>query len=126
MVLEKKSFDAIAVFFGLVVILLAMVSFSLDYTGWLFPAVAILGGLILIFELNFKKANFIPIHNLKNWGTMQYITMIIAALSIIVGIVNIPSLYFAVAQASWFKLMTGFVLLMVGLFIIIEWYSNKK
>ena len=121
MVLEKKSMDIIAIFFSLMFIAFGLISFGLDWTNWLVPFASISGGLILILEVQIKK--LFPLHNLRKLSSMQYVTLTLAVISFINGIVSLPIIDWKV---DFLQQIGGFILIMVGIFIFAEWFSNKK
>ena len=128
MTLEKESLGLIIGVYLLAFIYLisGFVGFSLDYSGWFYPILLTSGALVLFFELEFKKANFIPIHNLKKWGTMQYLSFVVSISAILTGILNIPTLHVAIVSSNWFTQISAFLSIFIALFIILEWNTNKR
>lgn len=121
MALEKKSITALWIFFSFLVIVMGIVSFGLDYTSWLAPTTSLFGGAILLLEVGIKRLT--PLSSLRKLGSMQYITLVIGFLSIINGFLTLPAIDIKVL---FLNQISGFVLIMVGIFIALEGLTQRS
>ena len=121
MTLEKRSMDIIAVFFSLMFVAFGLISFGLDYSTWLLPVASVLGAFVLFTEVGWKR--FSNLHSLKTLHAQQYLTLSVAVVALINGILNLPLVNI---QVKFLQQMGGFVLILLGLMVAFEWFSNRK
>ena len=119
MVLEKKSVTLIVMAMGLLFMVFGLLNFGVDLGVWVVPMFAIVGGLVLLMEVGIKKIS--NISTLKELGAVQYVSLIIGLLSILSGLLALPVIGI---QIEFLTQIAGFVLILVCIFIIIEWFTK--
>lgn len=122
MTLEKKSITAIVLFFSVLTISLGLLGFGITETqNWLIPLATIVGGMILFFEVGFKIfANF---HRIKTATAMQYISLVFGSLAILIGALTIP---FVNITWEWLRVVGSSVLIVIGVLILAEWFTQRS
>lgn len=91
-----------------------------EFGGYLLPFLHVIGALILLLEVGIKR--FSNISRLDNIEAQQYITLVVALVSLLNGILTFPEIGIEIA---FLKNISSFVLIIIGIFLAIEAVTNQ-
>ena len=118
MVFQKRTIKLIGTFMSVIILLVGISLLGYDYSNWFIFLISIMVGLALIFEVGLKKVT--NISNLKNIGTQQYITLIVA------GVIFLSAIFQLVGITIPFITdLSGYAVMLGGILFVIETWTNN-